>query len=296
MTRTGLAGTDSSGGLTGPYVDLSLLGAAPAAPATGKTRLYVDSNGLLQLLPATGPSRRIAAHWGTGTAFPTGAAAGDTFIRTDIGTNGTLYQYSGSTSIGTAGWIVEGPITCTLTTRPTTGLYAGVQLYETDTGRVYEYIPAGVTVNGTALAAALWDQVGGPPEQYAINYAGGGGYFAAFGAANYQGAVVLKRGRDCWIQGIVAPGPTGGVNGTSMTANTQYTVGGLPAQVVPVLADQGACAFYPGTGAANYYSTWVITNTAGATANSLFVIPSVATSSPTAWQLSLTGARWRTNG
>lgn len=135
MTRTSLAGRDSSGGLVGAnYAELPLLGAAPATPAAGKARAYLDNNGALQLLPAAGIlGRRIAVHWGSGTAFPALAAAGDTFVRTDVGTAGSLWQYTGIATVGTAGWVAESPVVCTSTTRPTAALYAGLTTYETDT-------------------------------------------------------------------------------------------------------------------------------------------------------------------
>lgn len=98
MTRTGLAGTNSSGGLiVSSYAELPLLGAAPAAPAAGKTRLYVDSNGLLQLIPAAGSARRMCTDWGAGSTPPAGAQRGDVYLYTPAGgTVANLLTYDGA--------------------------------------------------------------------------------------------------------------------------------------------------------------------------------------------------------
>lgn len=134
---------DGNSGLLVPgYAEVTQT-AAPAAPAAGKTRLYVDASGLLQLLPATGGGRRIAAHWGSGAAFPTSPAlaAGDTFLRTDLGTNGSLWQYTGLTT-GTStwnGWVCEQAIVCTSTTRPTNYAYQGLSIFETDTRKTLSW-------------------------------------------------------------------------------------------------------------------------------------------------------------
>lgn len=140
MAQLLLPQADSAGGLLLPkYGELTNQASAPSAPATGKTRLYIDSNGLLQLLsPTAAANRRICAHWGSGTAFPAGAAPGDTFVRTDVGTSGALYQYVGS-GLGSGGWIVEGSVVCTATTRPATALYASLPIFETDTSRNYQW-------------------------------------------------------------------------------------------------------------------------------------------------------------
>ncbi|HET6794009.1 MAG TPA: hypothetical protein VFH45_06185, partial [Acidimicrobiales bacterium] len=52
---------DSGSGVLVPtYTELTRQAAAPAAPAAGKTRLYVDTNGVFQLLPDTGPADQLA--------------------------------------------------------------------------------------------------------------------------------------------------------------------------------------------------------------------------------------------
>lgn len=183
---------DGASGLLVPaYAELNNI-AAPPVPAAGKTRLYVDSAGLLQLLPAAGGGRRIAAHWGSGTAFPTGPAAGDTFLRSDVGTSGTLYQYAGAGQ-GTGGWIVEGAIVATSTTRPAVGLYAGVQLYETDTTFTWSYTGAlWQPVSAGACSGKMWLTTGGSANltvstEYKIPMTGSrlfGGFTFVGGATN----------------------------------------------------------------------------------------------------------------
>lgn len=134
-----VAGKTSDGGLIIPsYAEITqyTAGQLPPAPATGKTRLYADSNGTARLLDSTGYDRRLVTHWKSGTAFPTSAAVmpGDTYFRTDQGTNGSLWQYTGVAVLGSNGWVTEAPIVCTSTTRPTV-TYAGLAILEADTGR-----------------------------------------------------------------------------------------------------------------------------------------------------------------
>jgi hypothetical protein len=129
VTRTRLGGVDAGGGLVAPdHLDVPLLGAPPAAADTGRTRLYMDANGILQLVPAAaGPNRRIAHHWGSGTAFPAaGAGPGDSYLHTAWG----LHFYNGT------GWRQRGPHELTAAQRAaltTVGLYDGYEVYETDT-------------------------------------------------------------------------------------------------------------------------------------------------------------------
>lgn len=183
----GVAGLDGNSGLVVPgYAEIAQI-AAPAAPAAGKTRLYVDSNGLLQLLPATGGGRRVVAHWGSGTVFPTGIAAGDTYLRSDIGTVGTLFTYQGG-SIGLSGWVPEGnAVTCTSTTRPSAAQsFAGMTAYETDTGNNLQYSSAG------------WGYLpGGPVPWTWVTYQNG---YAS--VAGYQPAAYRKIGDRVELRGI----------------------------------------------------------------------------------------------
>lgn len=76
---------------------------------------------------------------GTATVFPTGGPngtalrRGDVCVRSDLGTNSSLWQYTGVAALGSGGWTHKGPIACTSTARPAAALYAGLQTYETDT-------------------------------------------------------------------------------------------------------------------------------------------------------------------
>jgi major tropism determinant Mtd-like protein len=91
-------------------------------------------------LPAS-PNRKLVSHWGAGISFPViGVLQGDTFVRTDVGTNGSLWTYIGGSS-GKNGWVHKGPIVCTAFTRPstTTIAYMGLQIFEMDTGKTYVY-------------------------------------------------------------------------------------------------------------------------------------------------------------
>lgn len=142
MTKYSLpTANPSDGGILVPtYAELAQYtsGALPPTPAAGKTRLYADSNGQARLLDPTGTTRRIATHWGNGTSFPTLAANpsigyGDTYFRTDIGSNGSLWQYTVS-SQGISGWICEAPIVCANAAAMPGLLYAGAQVYRSDLG------------------------------------------------------------------------------------------------------------------------------------------------------------------
>jgi hypothetical protein len=86
------------------------------------------------------PTRKLVGFWGSGTVFPVpanGLLAGDTYFRTDIGTNGSLWHYNGGTA-GFNGWVHKGPIVCTSATRPSV-VYAGLEIFETDTARSNYY-------------------------------------------------------------------------------------------------------------------------------------------------------------
>lgn len=155
MAQIRFPSEDSNSGVLVPtYAEISqyTAGQLPAAPAAGRTRLYADSNDRVQILGAAGGARRIATHWGSGSSFPTAGAlaAGDTFLRTDIGTNGSLWQYTGNTSQGSGGWIAEGAVACTSTTTPTVALYAGLAIYETDTKATRLYDGANWYLTGAA--------------------------------------------------------------------------------------------------------------------------------------------------
>lgn len=136
--------------LVGDTVALTTQSSVQANPPAGTGKLYLDSTNRAVILGSSGSTRTAQYSWGAGTAFPAIAnMAGDTFLRTDIGTNGTVFQYTGNTSAGSAGWIAEGPVVCTSTTHPTAALYAGLQLFDTDTEMQWTY-------NGT-----VWHLTGG---------------------------------------------------------------------------------------------------------------------------------------
>lgn len=234
-----LAGVDGSGGLLVPgYAELPLLGAAPAAPAAGKARAYLDASGGLQLLPAAGIlGRRVAVHWGTVTAFPALAAAGDTCVRTDVGTAGSLWQYTGIASSGAAGWVTESPIVCTSTTRPTGAvLYDGLPIYQTD-DKATAYWDVANTV------WHIWDSV---TQSYNVSWTSQAGT-PAIGNGQLAGRY-RRMGRLCWVDIVWSLGATGSNGGTGSYTFT------LPAAALSGIEQFLTCkAFMPGTGSALGY-------------------------------------------
>lgn len=135
----GYAGLDATSGLLVPkYEEYTQQASAPAVPAAGKTRLFVDTSGLLQLLPPTGtPQRRIPLDWGSGTALPsTGMVVGDTYQHTALG----RFAY------GSGGWqqialanAATASARATLATTYASSLYTGLRVRQTDTGNVWEW-------------------------------------------------------------------------------------------------------------------------------------------------------------
>lgn len=92
-------------------------------------------------ISAASPTRTLNNHWGSVTSFPItsgGVKIGDTCNRTDIGTNGSIWQYHGSGK-GISGWLHKGLLVCTSATRPASAstYYVGLQIFETDTGNAY---------------------------------------------------------------------------------------------------------------------------------------------------------------
>lgn len=157
---------------------------------------------------------------GTGAAFPVtgpeGSALrrGDVFLRTDLGTNGSLWTYVGG-SAGSGGWVHKGPITCTSTTRPGSALYGGLAIFETDTNRMWQ------------RAGTAWVYAGGaPPPTYACTMQTGFSAFASLIPVAFQDASGL-----CHLQGIVSVT-------TAFSAATPILQ--LPSQVpAPVGAGEG---------------------------------------------------------
>lgn len=97
--------------------------------------------------------RKLIAHWGSLTSFPmVGVLPGDTCIRSDVGTNGSLWTFIGGSS-GRSGWVHKGAIICTSTNRPLSTdtnpvVYEGLKIYETDTKLIRYY-------NGLAYVSNL---------------------------------------------------------------------------------------------------------------------------------------------
>lgn len=136
-TPNGVAALDANSGLLVPaYEDITELASPPANPAAGHSRLYINTNHRMVTLDSTGQLRPYAAYIGSGTAFPTTLLVnGDRFVRTDVGTNGSMWHYTGIASVGLSGWINDTAIACTSSTRPATAAsYGGMTIYETDTG------------------------------------------------------------------------------------------------------------------------------------------------------------------
>jgi hypothetical protein len=178
----------------------------------------------------TSATRKLVSHWGSGTAFPTtGVLAGDTFIRSDLGTNGSVWVFTNGAA-GFLGWVNRGPIVCTSTTRPAnSSSYAGMEIFETDTGRSYQFLPAGTQIAGIGIGVPLWDQVAGPPEIYTPTYSTG---FADFVSGSWQPLRLFKMGRRCWAEGLIQQSGTSPQ--TTMTAGTNYTFGTVPTNMTPL--------------------------------------------------------------
>lgn len=101
ISVTGTVATTSS--VTG--ATLATTGAVQAtqqssdpAGVSGSTTLWSrTADGALYTRAGTGTIKRLPMYWGSGTAFPTsGIGYSDTFFRTDVGVNGSLWRYTGS--------------------------------------------------------------------------------------------------------------------------------------------------------------------------------------------------------
>lgn len=138
------------------FNEVTLTGQTAAASAARKD--YVDT-AVSNATASGSASRKLGYFWGSVTAFPAGALGGDTCVRTDIGTSGSLWQYTGVAGIGSNGWISENVVICTSTTRPTAGLYIGLQIYETNTSLGWVYGGSGngwVPTNAASINGRLW--------------------------------------------------------------------------------------------------------------------------------------------
>lgn len=190
-TASMLAKRDAAGGAALAYLDRAY-SAAPAAPAAGVGRAFLDStyHGWAQV-GSDGSVRYGQAYWGAGTAFPaaTYLKAGDTVLRTDIGSNGTVWQYTGNAALGSAGWIPEGPVVCTSTTRPTLALFKGLQITETDTMFVWQWDGAShwLPMTPGACTGKAWYTSG-----FSGNMTAGTNYAVPFNASRVSGGVTMN--------------------------------------------------------------------------------------------------------
>lgn len=141
-----MATEDSAGGVLLPtYAELTRQSAAAAAPAAGKTRLYVDSNGIFQLVPDTGAADTLAkgsdVAAGRRTA-PTHQNANYTFGLADEG----KWFYSDAAT----------PVTFTLPTEAQAPIPAGgfIDVAQYGSGALTVQAPAGVALaaGGTITA------------------------------------------------------------------------------------------------------------------------------------------------
>lgn len=143
---TGAAGSSAAATITGtaPNQSLNLTipqgiqGATGPAGTNGNGVLFLNSG---DAVPAGTPANTViyrpntiktsSFFWGSGTATPSNPAPGDTYLRTDIGTNGSIWHYVGGSS-GVSGWVHKGVLVCTsvMSFGP---LYAGAQRFDTDT-------------------------------------------------------------------------------------------------------------------------------------------------------------------
>lgn len=125
-TLTGLL--TANGGITVPTGQVVTLTDAPAAATAAANKGYVD--GLFTSPPT---SRKLAAYWGSGTAFPaTNIAAGDTYLHTGLG---GLMTYNGSAwkqeEIPT---VANATARTNISTNYPSLLYVGFQVYQSDIG------------------------------------------------------------------------------------------------------------------------------------------------------------------
>jgi hypothetical protein len=101
--------------------------ADPTATAHIATKNYVDG----QITTPIAGARKLSAHWGSGTAFPTGnILTGDTFLHTGLG---CIMQYNGTTWHQREVSIVANTAARTaISTTYSASLYAGFQVMQTD--------------------------------------------------------------------------------------------------------------------------------------------------------------------
>lgn len=213
----------------GKWFDLGQLGAAPAAPAAGANRLYVDANGLLQFTsPAGGqPSRRITTDWGVGTAFPAaGLGRGDVYTHSGIG---AMFLWNGA-SWRQATPIVAGNLAILTTTGTTYGalLHDGVQAYVTGIKNPYlwdtassSWLPAGgLTAVTPALTATFTTYDAGPTD--------------------FQPLRIWTTGRTGFASGFIKT--------TATLTASDYTICTIPAGMTPTQQNRSAGLAMVGAG------------------------------------------------
>lgn len=209
--------------------------AASFLPATGKA---VDSDLLdgydvtafalaadvVSLISQTSVYRITTTNWGTMTSFPTkagGALPGDTVLRSDVGTGGSLWVYV-AVGKGASGWVHKGHLNCTSTTRPGSPLlYDGLHIYETDT-KAYGYY------DGTAGKWRMFDTVWQTYTPALPN-----GMSAGTGGGALVSGAYMRRGTVCELRQAFVFGTTG------ISAGTGGYLLGLPTGL-PIATPGGA--------------------------------------------------------
>lgn len=216
-------------------------------PATGKavdadkldgndSTYFAQAADLSAATAQTSATRKLVSHWGAAAAFPTtGVLVGDTCVRTDVGTGGSLWVYVGGTK-GVSGWVHKGPIVCTSATRPAAVVsYEGLDIFETDTKTILTY-------SGTSWKAS---GVNGFPVAFLTQEAGGQSLPAAWTNVTWDHNRVDTHGG--WTSGSRWNVPSG-QEGT-------YRVSGVVSfQTIPAAKGAGGHiaqkgAVYPGSAA-----------------------------------------------
>jgi hypothetical protein len=147
------------------FNELMVAGQTTASSAARKDYVDAVSTALTNATSSASATRKLGYYWGAVTAFPTtGVLAGDTCRRTDLGTNGSLWEYSGIAGLGSGGWVPQAAIVCTSITRPTSGLFPGLEIFETDTSFRWQLFsttgPIWHPLTPGAVSAKMWKSDG----------------------------------------------------------------------------------------------------------------------------------------
>lgn len=133
-TASTLVRRDANGASALNWVSMPDQTSAPTAPTSGGN-LYKSNDHGVYLVGATA-TRRLSAHWGTGTAFPTTALAGDTFLRSNVA-GGALFRFDGTN------WrLAEDIAVADVTARdaiPTAVRYMGMRVWVTSQMQYHEW-------------------------------------------------------------------------------------------------------------------------------------------------------------